>query len=85
MRHAVERIISDARRASDVIRRIRDLAKKATPEMVPIDVNGIIDDGLLLVQRQVINRAGWICSWNSSPDFRPCSGTGFSCSRWSST
>jgi PAS domain S-box-containing protein len=56
VRHAVERIISDARRASDVIRRIRDLAKKATPEMVPIDVNGIIDDGLLLVQRQVINQ-----------------------------
>src|SRR4029450_3385893 len=55
VRHAVERIISDARRASDVIRRIRDLAKKATPEMVPIDVNDIIDDALLLVQRQVLN------------------------------
>jgi len=56
VRHAVERIISDARRASDVIRRIRDLAKKATPEMAPIDVNDIIDDGLLLVQRQVLNQ-----------------------------
>jgi C4-dicarboxylate-specific signal transduction histidine kinase len=56
VRHAVERIISDARRASDVIRRIRDLAKKATPEMVPIDVNDIIDDALLLVQRQALNQ-----------------------------
>jgi PAS domain S-box-containing protein len=55
VRHAVERIISDARRASDVIRRIRNLAKKATPEMVPIDVNEVIDDALLLVQRQVLN------------------------------
>jgi PAS domain S-box-containing protein len=56
VRHAVERVISDARRASDVIRRIRVLAKKATPEMVPIDVNDIIHDGLLLVQRQVLNQ-----------------------------
>jgi PAS domain S-box-containing protein len=55
VRHAVERIISDARRASDVIRRIRDLSKKATPEMVPIDINDVIDDALLLVQRQVLN------------------------------
>jgi len=55
VRHAVERIISDARRASDVIRRIRDLSKKATPEMVPIDINDVVDDALLLVQRQVLN------------------------------
>jgi C4-dicarboxylate-specific signal transduction histidine kinase len=55
VRHAVERIISDARRASDVIRRIRDLSKKARPELVPIDLNDIVDDALLLVQRQVLS------------------------------
>jgi PAS domain S-box-containing protein len=54
-RQAVERIISDARRASNVIRRIRDLSKKATPELVRLDINEVIDDALLLVQRQILS------------------------------
>src|SRR5262249_50210095 len=48
-------IISDARRASNVIRRIRDLAKKATRELVRLDINDVIDDALLLVQRQILS------------------------------
>ena len=55
VRQAVERIISDARRASNVIRRIRDLSKKVTPELVRLDINEVIDDALLLVQRQILS------------------------------
>ena len=51
-RRAVARIISDADRATNVIRRIRDLSKKATPEMARLDINEVIDDAISLVQRQ---------------------------------
>ena len=56
LREAVARVAKDAQRANDVIRRIRALAKKATPEMAPVDMNDIINDALLLVQRQVLNQ-----------------------------
>ena len=55
-RRAVRRIISDADRASNVIRRIRDLSKKATPEMARLDINGVIDEAISLVQRQALSR-----------------------------
>ena len=55
VRQAVERIISDARRASNIIRRIRDLAKKVRRELARLDINEVIDDALLLVQRQILN------------------------------
>jgi signal transduction histidine kinase len=35
-----------------VIRRIRDLAKKAPPEMVRLDITEVIEDAIVLVQRQ---------------------------------
>jgi PAS domain S-box-containing protein len=53
-RRAVKRIISDADRASNVIRRIRDLAKNVTPEMARVDINEVIEDAILLVQRQTL-------------------------------
>jgi two-component system sensor kinase FixL len=52
-RNAIERVIRDAERASGVVRRIRDLAKKATPEMTRLDINDAISDAMLLVQREV--------------------------------
>ncbi len=51
-RHAVERIIRDAHRASAVIKRTRQLSKKADPEKVPLDINDVINDAVLLVQRE---------------------------------
>jgi C4-dicarboxylate-specific signal transduction histidine kinase len=54
-RQAVKRIISDADRASNVIRRIRDLAKKATPEMARVDVNEVIEDAIALVRHQALS------------------------------
>ena len=53
-RQAVRRIISDADRAGNVIRRIRDLAKNVTPEMTRLDINEVIGDAILLVQRQAL-------------------------------
>jgi PAS domain S-box-containing protein len=54
-RRAIKRIISDADRASNVIRRIRDLAKNATPEMARLDINEAIEDAILLVQPQALS------------------------------
>jgi PAS domain S-box-containing protein len=54
-RGALMRIISDAERASNVIRRIRDLSKKAAPEMGLLDINDVIEEALLLVQRQTLS------------------------------
>jgi two-component system, LuxR family, sensor kinase FixL len=54
-RGAMERVIRDAERASGVVRRIRDLTKKATPEMTRLDINDVVNDAMLLVQREVAN------------------------------
>jgi PAS domain S-box-containing protein len=54
-RSAIERIIRDADRASGVVRRIRALAKKAAPEMTRVDINDVINDAMLLVQREVLS------------------------------
>ena len=51
----MNRIINDADRASNVIRRIRDLAKNATPEMARLDINEVIEDAIPLVQRQALS------------------------------
>jgi PAS domain S-box-containing protein len=55
-RRALERVISDAERASAVIRRTRDLAKKATPAMARVDINEVIDDATALVRREALGR-----------------------------
>jgi PAS domain S-box-containing protein len=54
VRRSVERIIGNADRASGVIRRIRDLAKKATPEMARLDINDVLQEAMLLVQREAL-------------------------------
>jgi C4-dicarboxylate-specific signal transduction histidine kinase len=55
MRAAVERIVRDANRASEVIQRIRALAKRSEPQMVSLDINDVIREAILLVQREVIS------------------------------
>ena len=51
---SIGRIIRDADRASAVIRRTRELFKKADPEKVRLDVNDVINDAILLVQREAM-------------------------------
>jgi PAS domain S-box-containing protein len=52
-RETVEDIISDGRRASAVLGRVRQLAKKSAPERVPVDVNGAISEVLSLTQPEL--------------------------------
>jgi C4-dicarboxylate-specific signal transduction histidine kinase len=54
MRATVERIVRDADRASEVIQRIRALAKRSEPQMVSLDINDVIREAILLVQREVM-------------------------------
>jgi PAS domain S-box-containing protein len=52
-REAVEDIISDGRRASAVLGRVRQLARKSAPERAPVDVNGAISEVLSLTQQEL--------------------------------
>jgi len=49
---AAERTIQGATRASEVITRIRSLINKAAPERVTVQLNGIIEETVPLVDRQ---------------------------------
>ncbi len=50
---SVEYIINDGNRASEVIRRIRALAKKTSIEKEPLDANDVIREVIVLVQREL--------------------------------
>jgi PAS domain S-box-containing protein len=52
---SVEWIIDDGNRASEVIRRVRALAKKTDIEKVPLDVNDLVREVIPLVQRQLMS------------------------------
>jgi two-component system sensor kinase FixL len=55
VRAAIERTISDGRRADQVIQRVRALARKAPLQARPLDLNEVITDAVTLVQREVSN------------------------------
>jgi C4-dicarboxylate-specific signal transduction histidine kinase len=52
---ALRLIVSDADRASGVIQRIHQLSKKADPKMIQLDINGVIDEVITLVQREALS------------------------------
>jgi PAS domain S-box-containing protein len=52
-RRSVEWVINDSCRASEVIRRVRALAKKSDIEKVPLDVNDVVREAIVLVQREL--------------------------------
>src|SRR5204862_817082 len=54
-RRAVEWAISDASRASEVVRGVRALANKTDMERVPLDVNDVVREVIALVQRELIS------------------------------
>src|SRR6266436_2055773 len=55
-RQAAEWIIKEGNRAAEVIRRVRALAKNAEPQKEPLDVNGVINEVIALVQRELATR-----------------------------
>jgi two-component system sensor kinase FixL len=54
-RSAVESMISDGMRASDVVQRLRALSKKTELNKVRLNINGVIDDVIRLVQREALD------------------------------
>jgi C4-dicarboxylate-specific signal transduction histidine kinase len=50
----IERMISDGMRASEVIKRIRDLLHKAPPEMAPLNINETVQEVIALVSSDVL-------------------------------
>jgi two-component system, LuxR family, sensor kinase FixL len=55
VRAAIERTISDGKRADQVIQHLRALARKAPLQARPLDLNEVITDAVALVQREVSN------------------------------
>ncbi len=49
---SVERMIANGRRASEVVARLRALARRGEPVQAPVDVNEMIDEVLPLVERE---------------------------------
>jgi PAS domain S-box-containing protein len=54
-RRAVDWIIKEGNRASEVIRRVRALANKTSIEKVPLDFNDVVREVIALVQRELIS------------------------------
>jgi C4-dicarboxylate-specific signal transduction histidine kinase len=54
-RHSVEMIIKDGHRASQVIRRLRELSKKTDPKKAPIGLNDVVNEVVALVQREIFS------------------------------
>jgi signal transduction histidine kinase len=52
-RRSVEWVVNGGNRASEVIRRVRTLAKKSDFEKVPLDVNDVVKDVIVLVEREL--------------------------------
>jgi C4-dicarboxylate-specific signal transduction histidine kinase len=59
-RRSVEWIIDDGNRASEVIRRVRALAKKTDIEKAPLDINDVVREVIALVQRELISHRVWL-------------------------
>jgi PAS domain S-box-containing protein len=52
---SVEAMISDGNRASEVVRRIRGLAKYSSPHPTLVNINDVIEEVILLVRREVMS------------------------------
>jgi PAS domain S-box-containing protein len=52
-RRSAEWVIDDGNRASEVVRRVRALANKTDIEKVPLDLNDVVRDVMMLVQREL--------------------------------
>jgi C4-dicarboxylate-specific signal transduction histidine kinase len=56
VRTSLEKMIANARRASGVIARLRALTRRAETECADLDVNDVVSETLLLVQREIAER-----------------------------
>jgi PAS domain S-box-containing protein len=77
---AIRRIVSEANRASEVIRRIRELARKADPEVTQLDINEVIAEVVALVKREALSHRVTL-QLQLASGLRWCAAIGSSCSR----
>lgn len=56
MREILADIISDDKRAGEVIRRLRSLYKKKPLDLTPLDINRVVKEAVSLVKREIIYR-----------------------------
>jgi len=56
LRDAVQDIVTDANRASNVIARTRELLKKGPPQTVRLDMNHVIREVIVLVNKDLVRR-----------------------------
>jgi PAS domain S-box-containing protein len=56
VRDALTSMIAEGKRASEVVRRIRSLIQKTTPQSAPLDINSVLAEGAALVQREIANK-----------------------------
>ncbi|HYZ45808.1 MAG TPA: ATP-binding protein [Xanthobacteraceae bacterium] len=54
VRAAIGQIVNDAHRANQVIRRIREFAKKADPEMSRLYINEVVKEGAILLRPEAL-------------------------------
>jgi signal transduction histidine kinase len=67
------RMISEGNRASEVIKRIRTLSKKASPHKSPLEINEVIQDVLALIGTELMkNRVVLTC--DLKPELPPMTG-----------
>jgi C4-dicarboxylate-specific signal transduction histidine kinase len=52
-RRSAEWVIDDGNRASEVVRRVRALANKSDIAKVPLSINDVVREGIVLVQREL--------------------------------
>jgi PAS domain S-box-containing protein len=55
VRACVQHMIGEGRRASEIVRRIRTLTRKAAPRKTQLELNDVINDVVSLVQRELLN------------------------------
>ena len=55
VRSSLESIIGDAKRASEVIHKIRTFAKKTNPEMNQLHINDVVDEAVSLIKREAFD------------------------------
>jgi PAS domain S-box-containing protein len=72
-RGGVECMISDGHRASEVIQRLRALCRKTDPQKARLVINDVIEEALLLVQREVLDHRVSL-QRNLSPPLTPVLG-----------
>ena len=58
VREAIGDMISNGRRASEIIRRVRALSRKTETQKVALDINDVINEVIPLVQREVLTPSG---------------------------